>query len=310
VFYTYVYKDPRPTKNQQAVYVGKGTGRRAWQHWEKGCKHNPPFSAFLSNLRKRGFSPIIEVGEETEDVAEAFFEEMRLVALYGRRDLGTGTLFNHTAGGDGLLEVIRTGEWSVKISEAMSTPEQQKRQSDAARARWSDPTYREKTTQAIRKALQDPEVIRRREIGKDAFIHTEEFRQTMSAATRKMWEDAEYRETVLAAQLAGQHRPEVLAKKSKNSKKLWAEQHEKMSASIKAGRSTEASRQKTREQGTAQWNDPEYRKAQTERNRAITNSPEYKAARKALMTAKWADPEFRAKMAAAQAAKKATKQTP
>ena len=305
MFYTYVYKDPRPTKNQQAVYVGKGTGRRAWQHWEKGAKHNAAFSKFLSMLRKHKLEPIIEVGAEVEDAATAFVEEMRLIALYGRRDLGTGTLFNLTAGGDGLLEVIRTDAWCGRISDSMSTPENVSRQSAAQKARWENPVFRESTTVAIRKALQDPAVISRRVIGKEAFIHTEEFRQTMSAASRKMWEDAEYRHTVLEAQRAGHKRPEVRAKKVENSKKLWAQQHDKMASSIKAGRSTEASRQKTREQGTAQWADPEYRAKMTAVNKARNNTPEYKAARKALMTAKWADPEFRAKMLAAR-----RKQTP
>ena len=300
MFYVYVYKDPRPTKNQQVVYVGKGMGDRAWYHWNKRIKHNKGFGAFLALLRREKLEPIIEIVKDGLDEAEAFYEEMALIALYGRRDLKTGTLFNLTDGGEGFSGAVRTEEWKNNISKSLLTEEQVSRNSSAARDRWANTEYREKTTAAIREALKNPEVIARREAGKAAFIHTEEFRQTMSAATSKMWEDPEYAEKVAAAQREAQGTPEARAIKSENSKKLWKEKSELISASIKAARSTDESKAKTSEQAKAQWADPEYAAKQTANNKEIANREEVKAAKRAASKALWADPEWRAKMLAAR----------
>lgn len=300
MFYVYVYKDPRPTKNQQVVYVGKGMGDRAWYHWNKRVKHNKGFGAFLALLRREKLEPIIEIVKDGLDEAEAFYEEMALIALYGRRDLKTGTLFNLTDGGEGFSGAVRTEEWKSNISKTLGTEHHRSRQSIATSDCWANPEWREKTTAAIREALKNPEVIARREAGKAAFIHTEKFRQTMSAATSKMWEDPEYAEKVAAAQREAQGTPEARAIKSENSKKLWKEKSELISASIKAARSTDESKAKTSEQAKAQWADPEYAAKQTANNKEIANREEVKAAKRAASKALWADPEWRAKMLAAR----------
>ena len=300
MFYVYIYKDPRPTKNQQVVYVGKGTGDRAWYHWNNRVRHNKGFGAFLALLRREKLEPVIEIIKDGLDEAEAFYEEMRLIALYGRRDLNTGTLFNLTDGGEGFSGAVRTEEWKENISKSLLTEEQVSRNAIAARERWANPEYKAKTTAAIREALKDPEVIARREAGKAAFIHTEEFRQTMSDATSKMWQDPEYAKKVAAAQREVQGTPEARAVKSENSKKLWKEKSELISASIKAARSTEESKAKTSEQAKAQWADPEYAAKQSANNKEIANREEVKAAKRAAAKALWADPEWKAKMLAAR----------
>ncbi len=300
MFYVYIYKDPRPTKNQQVVYVGKGTGDRAWYHWNNRVRHNKGFGAFLALLRREKLEPIIEIIKDGLDEAEAFYEEMRLIALYGRRDLNTGTLFNLTDGGEGFSGAVRTEEWLRNMSAAKSTPDQISRQKAQAEQLWADPEWREKTTAAIREALKDPEVIARREAGKAAFIHTEEFRQTMSDATSKMWQDPEYAEKVAAAQREVQGTPEARAVKSKNSKKLWEQKGDKIASSIKAARNTEESKAKTSEQAKAQWADPEYAAKQAANNKEIANREEVKAAKRAAAKALWADPAWKAKMLAAR----------
>jgi hypothetical protein len=210
MYYVYIYKDPRPTKNQQVVYVGKGTGDRAWYHWKVKASHNKGFGAFLALLRREKREPIIEIIKDNLDEAEAFYEEMMMIEVYGRRDLGTGTLFNLTDGGEGTSGAIRTEEWRNKVKEVNSTPEKIALYSEGQKRRWANPTFREQTIAAIRKALQDPEVIARREAGKAAFIHTEAFRQTMSDATSKLWQDPDYVKKVTEAQnlkLVNRHGP-------------------------------------------------------------------------------------------------------
>ena len=302
MYYVYVYKDPRPTKNQQVVYVGKGIGDRAWYHWNKRVLGNKGFGAFLALLRQEKLEPIIEIVRDGLEEAEAFYEEMKLIELYGRRDIRTGTLFNLTDGGEGLSGVIRTDEWRENISKALSTDEQITRNMIASRERWANQAYKEKTVAAIRKALQDPEVIARREAGKAAFIHTEAFRQTMSEATSKMWQDPAYVEKVTQAQKEVQGTDEARSRKSEASVATWADStvRDKRTEGIKRSRTTAVSRQKTSEQSKAQWADPEYAAKQTANNKEIANRDEVKAAKKAAAKALWADPEWRAKMLAAR----------
>lgn len=302
MFYTYIYRDPRPTKSLQVVYAGKGQGRRAWQHWEKQVKHNPGFGHFLALLRREGLEPIVEIVLDGLDEAEAFFEEIRLIAMYGRRDLKTGTLFNLTDGGEGFGGIVRTPEWAAKISQSLSTDAQKTRNAIAASGRWSNAEYREKNTAAIRIALKDPEVIARREAGKAAFIHTDAFRETMSAATTKMWQDPEYAAKVIAARLAAQGTPEAREGKSNMSAATWAkpEVRAARSAGIKRARNTSESKAKTSAQAKAQWADPEYAAQQSANNKELANRPDVKAAKSAASKARWADPVWRAKMLAAR----------
>jgi hypothetical protein len=306
MFYTYLYRDPRPSKNLQAIYAGKGQDRRAWVHWEKRVKHNPGFGHILAMLRRDGLTPVIEIVQEFADEAEAFFDEVRLIAEHGRRDLKTGTLFNLTDGGEGFGGVVRTPEWAQRISTALSTPAHITRQKQQADILWARPEWREKTVAAIRTALKDPEVISRREAGKAAFIHTPEFAATMSAATTKMWQDPAYAEKVVAAQTKVQGTPEARAGKSDASMATWQKPdvREKRQGGIAVARGTAESRAKTRAQATAQWADPDYAAMQTANNREIANRPDVKAAKAAALKARWADPVWKAAFLAKRGQKK------
>jgi hypothetical protein len=82
-FYTYAYlrEDGTP------YYIGKGKGRRAFRKEGRAIK-TPPRERIL--LLKTGL---------TEE--EAFRHEIYMIALYGRKDKGTGILYNFTDGGEG-----------------------------------------------------------------------------------------------------------------------------------------------------------------------------------------------------------------
>jgi len=304
MFYVYTYRDPRPTKNNQVVYVGKGAGRRAWYHWEHQVRHNKGLGSFLALLRHENLSPHIELVSQHAEELDAFAEEIRLIMLYGRRDLGTGTLFNLTDGGEGLWGALRTPEWLEKMSLAASTPAQKQRMSAASLAKWADPLWRAKTTALIREALKDPEVIRRREAGKALFTGTPEFKETMRQATLRMWEDPEYASRARAAQLVGNARPEVRSKRAENSAKMWEEQGEALAGKIKAARGAPASRALSARKSKAMWADPEYAARQKRNNQEISRRPEVLAARSSAAKAMWADPVRRAAMLAARAARK------
>ena len=80
--YTYLREDGTP------YYVGKGSGERAYKKWGKGIK--PP----------KEESRIVII-EDNLDEQTAFKLEKELISKYGRKDLGTGILYNQTNGGDG-----------------------------------------------------------------------------------------------------------------------------------------------------------------------------------------------------------------
>lgn len=95
-FYVYILYRPW---NDEPCYVGKGQGNRVHDHAQLGDQH---YNKHLSNvLKKAGGKLPHQIIFKTDDEQEAFAEEIRLIALYGRKDLGLGPLCNKTDGGDG-----------------------------------------------------------------------------------------------------------------------------------------------------------------------------------------------------------------
>ena len=98
-FYTYLWlrEDGTP------YYVGKGSGRRAYQ--SQGHLMRRP-----KDRRNIQITP-----HATE--AEAFEDERRLIKWFGRQDLGTGCLHNFTDGGD---DGYRRGPWKQARKDAQA----------------------------------------------------------------------------------------------------------------------------------------------------------------------------------------------
>jgi len=99
-FYTYAYL----REDRTPYYVGKGQGRRIYQTVGKPC-NKPPKDRII--FLKQNL---------TEE--EAFNHEKYMIAVFGRKDLGTGILHNRTDGGEGSSGCIPSEETKRKLSEA------------------------------------------------------------------------------------------------------------------------------------------------------------------------------------------------
>jgi hypothetical protein len=95
-FYTYLYRDP---KTYTPRYVGKGSALRAWKHLEKSS--NLRLHNMIQKRLREGFDVQPEIATKGDE-EWAFFVEEEMIAKYGRLNLGTGTLFNRTDGGEGV----------------------------------------------------------------------------------------------------------------------------------------------------------------------------------------------------------------
>jgi hypothetical protein len=103
-YYTYAYlrEDGAP------YYIGKGKGVRAYvKRYGNGRARRPKN---LNNI-------IILKQNITEE--EAFKHEKYMIAIFGRKDIGTGILHNRTDGGEGTSGRILTEEHKRKLSESL-----------------------------------------------------------------------------------------------------------------------------------------------------------------------------------------------
>jgi hypothetical protein len=95
-FYTYAYL----REDRTPYYIGKGTGKRIYFTHRKGL--NPPKDKSRIIFLKQNL---------TEE--EAFKHEIYMIAVFGRKDLGTGILHNKTDGGDGCSGRIVSEEQKI-----------------------------------------------------------------------------------------------------------------------------------------------------------------------------------------------------
>lgn len=106
-WYVYIYFNPLKADNCygfEPFYVGKGKNNRAESHLHEcnlKAERNRHKSNTIRKILKQKLTPIIIKAFETDVEEDAFNEEIRLIALFGRADLKKGPLTNLTDGGEG-----------------------------------------------------------------------------------------------------------------------------------------------------------------------------------------------------------------
>jgi hypothetical protein len=98
-FCVYAYYVPGEEK---PFYIGKGLSRRPYVHLEERYrKRRTSFYLKLNKLLDAGVAPIVKILANNLPEQCAFDLEISLIKIYGRLDIGTGCLCNHTNGGEG-----------------------------------------------------------------------------------------------------------------------------------------------------------------------------------------------------------------
>ena len=133
IFYTYAWlrEDGTP------YYIGKGKGDRAWKKRGRGV--NPPSDKSKILILKTNLPE-----------SEAFRHEIYMIAVFGRKDVGTGILYNFTDGGEGCSGMIHTEEAKRRVSEANSNPseETRRKKSESGKVKIFSEEHRRKLSEA------------------------------------------------------------------------------------------------------------------------------------------------------------------
>jgi hypothetical protein len=110
IYYTYAFL----REDRTPYYIGKGKGNRAYGRRYKGIK--PPKDKSRILILKQNL---------TEE--ESFRHEVYMIAVFGRKDLGTGILHNRTDGGEGISGLVHSEETRKKIGYANKNPSEETR---------------------------------------------------------------------------------------------------------------------------------------------------------------------------------------
>lgn len=233
-YYTYLWKDP---KTNVPIYVGKGQQKRAWDHLRAHSK----LGCTLRKRIREGFNlqPIIHY---EADEQQAYFMEKVWIMLHGRADLGEGTLFNKSEGGNappspkGRKQSVETkARRAITVSkpefkammapirkEAANRPDVKAKVDEARKRAWADPVSREKRVASITKVRNTPESK-----AKTSAISIKISLQPDTIAKRKesqkaAWAKPGAKETRSATQKEVQNKPEVNTKRSNSLKTTLA----------------------------------------------------------------------------------------
>ena len=109
----YVYRHVRLDKNE-VFYIGIGLKDDNYKRANDKHKRSDFWNKIISKSEYK-----VDIMFEDDDVDVIKEKEKELIKLYGRIDLGLGTLCNLTDGGDGALNSFHTDDWKRAASDRM-----------------------------------------------------------------------------------------------------------------------------------------------------------------------------------------------
>ena len=177
-YYTYAYL----REDKTPYYIGKGKGNRAYRRRDKGIK--PPKDKSKILILKQNL---------TEE--ESFRHEVYMIAVFGRKDLGTGILHNKTNGGDGVSGAVVSDETRRKMSEALKgkprSKEIRRKISESHKGKTHSEESRRNMSESQKGKTFSEETKRKLSESQKGKNHSEEPRRKLSEARngKKWWND-------------------------------------------------------------------------------------------------------------------------
>ena len=175
-YYTYAYL----REDRTPYYIGKGKGNRIYD--KRKTSKSPKDKSRIIYLKQN----------LTEE--EAFRHEIYMIAVFGRKDLGTGILRNKTNGGEGLSGAIVSDETRRKVSEAKKgntnwlgktrSEETKRKISEAQKGKIFSEVHRKKISEAHKGRTFSEESKRKMSEAAKGKIHSEETRRKMRQSSK------------------------------------------------------------------------------------------------------------------------------
>jgi hypothetical protein len=176
-YYTYAYL----REDRTPYYIGKGKEDRIYSK-QKNIK--PPKDKSRIIFLKQNL---------TEE--EAFKHEKYMIAVFGRKDLGTGILHNRTDGGEGSSGCIPSEETKRKLSEANKghtvSKETRKKISEASKGKTHSEEHKRKLSEVNKGHTVSEETKRKLSEAHKGNTLSDETKRKMSEVRkgRKWWND-------------------------------------------------------------------------------------------------------------------------
>jgi len=210
IYYTYAFL----REDRTPYYIGKGKGNRAYRRRDKGIK--PPKDKSKILILKQNL---------TEE--ESFRHEVYMIAVFGRKDLGTGILHNRTNGGDGVSGAVVSDETRRKMSEALKgkprSKEIRRKISEAHKGKTHSEKSRRNMSESQKGKTFSEETKRKLSEAKKGKTHSEETKRKLSEAKKGKTFSEEHKRKLSESQ-KGKSRSEESKRKlseANKGKKWW-----------------------------------------------------------------------------------------
>lgn len=176
----YLYRHIRLDKNEP-FYIGIGTKQKRNHNsfeseYKRAFEKNRKESYIWNNIVSKT-EYVIEIMLESNNYEFIKQKEIEFITLYGRINKETGILANMTDGGDGLINYVRSIEWSKKHSEFMIGRKQSKK------------------------------TIEKRAVSRKGYIHSEETKLKISKSHKGKKTSKEHLEKLYKGQLLANSKP-------------------------------------------------------------------------------------------------------